>query len=1192
VSVEEKEMVKSLRWKIPLIIVVIAIGIMVVYPPSEKVLKRENVREIDGKVVERNTIEKSWARAVVTNPIVRETIISEEIDKDGRKITNKAVEYISKGKIKLGLDLKGGSELLYKVRVDEKDDHPGITGEIIEVLKKRIDPKGIIEYRIQEQGSHRILIQVPGATRAEAEALKNRITRLGKLEFRLAASTDSPEYKEAAGGKQVSGYYKHWIRKKRGEAGELNEEWYLVRNKIELTGESLARVYPDRQNVQPVVGFEFNTEGKAKFGQLTERNIGKPLAIILDDILYSAPVIRERIPGRGIIEGNFTQDDVNNLLAVMRAGSLPADLELEMEMSVGPSLGKDSIRHGLMAGMVGGAVVVAFMGLYYLGAGLVANLALALNIFLVIGILALLGATLTLPGIAGLVLLVGMAVDANVLIFERIREEKDKGKAIPQALKTGYDRAFTTIIDSNLTTLITALILYAVGTGPVKGFGIILAIGLVVNLFTAIFVTRVIFEVLDMKAFRMLRLFQRPNLELLGFFRVAVLMSIAVIVLGLAVFKWRGIEKYDIDFTGGTLVHLQLANPEPTGDVRSTLVQLGYGDAEVQGIWSTAAAAAAETSEFGIRIKGISGEKAGEKLESDIKKAFKDRFENLTFGATPTTLNLTLKDPMEESDLRRRLAEIEYTDDDIVYISPIGVSTKRFEVTVPALKDAGTRVEAVKSLSQGIPGLAFSEVNLTFGEMRELSPRTVAPDATPVAQGTLALDLDRPVDPRLMELDVTVTIREERARKQLSSRLEILSLKDTLPLIRDGVEKTVKLPAFTFPTETSLIIELDSPQEEQALRERLAGLGATKIVSLGAPSKSFAAEMNPLSASKIQEKISEDIIAAFKDNLFQEKIEVGFKKLSETAGVEGSAATGQEGSSPASGEEVKSLMLMTFSKPVVKERLEDIMSRSGYAGALAETLEPGKAYESVKVSIKTADVDAMKTTLSEVFTVTEPLKRVVSIGSTVAGEMKNRASLALIFALAAIIIYIWIRFGEVKFGVAAVIALIHDVLFTAGAVAVADLYPTVFGDVKINLAMIASFLTLIGYSLNDTIVVFDRIRENMAGKKTVDKNLVNDSINQTLSRTVITSMTTFFTVVSLYFLGGSEIHGFAFVMMIGVVVGTYSSIFIASPILVYWSTVRKGFSALFLVLSAPLWIPWKVLKGLLGGGGKVRPHRA
>ncbi|MHC4277276.1 MAG: protein translocase subunit SecF, partial [Planctomycetota bacterium] len=172
-------------------------------------------------------------------------------------------------------------------------------------------------------------------------------------------------------------------------------------------------------------------------------------------------------------------------------------------------------------------------------------------------------------------------------------------------------------------------------------------------------------------------------------------------------------------------------------------------------------------------------------------------------------------------------------------------------------------------------------------------------------------------------------------------------------------------------------------------------------------------------------------------------------------------------------------------------------------------------------------------------------------------------------------------------------ALIHDVLLTLGAVAVAGCFPAIFGDVKINLAMIASFLTLIGYSLNDTIVVFDRIRENMAGKKTISESMVNDSINQTLNRTVITSITTFFVVASLYFLGGAEIHGFAFVMMVGVVVGTYSSIFVASPVLVNWSTVRRGFGIIGLVLSAPVWVPLKAIKELLGGGGgKARSHRA
>ncbi|MEK6558860.1 MAG: hypothetical protein AABZ43_01840, partial [Planctomycetota bacterium] len=405
-------MTKKLRWKIPLIVVVIAIGIMVLYPPSEKVLKRENVREIAGKVVDRTTLEKSWTLFFVTNPVIRETVVSTETDKDGKKICNKTVEYTSKGKIKLGLDLKGGSELLYKVRVDEREDHPGITKEIIEVLKKRIDPQGVIEYRIQEQGSHRILIQVPGATRTEIEGLKTRITRLGKLEFRLAASSDGPEYKEALGGKEVPGFYKHWIRKKKGEEGEAGK-WYLVRNKTEISGEHLSRIYSERKGIEPVVGFEFDAIGKSKFGQITERNIGKPLAIILDDILYSAPVIRDRIPGSGIIEGNFTQDEVNELIAIMRAGSLPADLELEMETMVGPSLGRDSINKGLLAGAIGGIFAVLFIGIYYMGVGWVANCANALNVFLVVGAMALLNATMTLPGIAGLVLIIGMGIDAN-----------------------------------------------------------------------------------------------------------------------------------------------------------------------------------------------------------------------------------------------------------------------------------------------------------------------------------------------------------------------------------------------------------------------------------------------------------------------------------------------------------------------------------------------------------------------------------------------------------------------------------------------------------------------------------------------------------------------------------------------------------------------------------------------------------
>jgi preprotein translocase SecF subunit len=240
----------------------------------------------------------------------------------------------------------------------------------------------------------------------------------------------------------------------------------------------------------------------------------------------------------------------------------------------------------------------------------------------------------------------------------------------------------------------------------------------------------------------------------------------------------------------------------------------------------------------------------------------------------------------------------------------------------------------------------------------------------------------------------------------------------------------------------------------------------------------------------------------------------------------------------------------------------------------------------------------------------DPFKRVVSIGATVAGEMKSRATLALFFACLAIIIYIWFRFGELKFGVAAVLTLVHDVLITVGAVAIADHFGNVFGDIKINLPMIAAFLTLIGYSLNDTIVLFDRIRENLAGKhKLITKDLVDSSINQNLNRTILTSLTTFGVVAALYFVGGAAIHGFAFVMMVGVVVGTYSSIFIASPILLDWAIVKKVFRIIFICVFFPIWIVYKLLhksptaptttpkgpkpKGNKGSKGKnLKPSRA
>ena len=1100
-------MSKNLRWKIPLIVVLIAIAIMALYPVADKPIKSENITEINGKVIDRTIIDDSFLSFLFTSPIKQETIVKKETNEKGENVIHKKIDYIAKGQIKLGLDLRGGSELLYKIKVDEAEQRPGLTDEIIALLEKRIDPQGVLEYRLQQQGMRRILIQVPGATKSDIESLKKRITRLGKLEFRLAAPPDSSEYNDAKAGKSVPGFYKHWIRKKKGEVAET-QDWFLVRNKIEITGEHLTRVFPDRKDISPVIGFEFDQAGRSKFGRLTERSIGKPLAIILDGTLYSAPIIRDRIPGKGIIEGNFTQEEVNDMIAVMRAGSLPADLDLEMETTVGPSLGKDSIRSGLLAGIIGGIFIIVFMCAYYYGAGGVANATFILNIFLVVGTLAILNATLTLPGIAGLVLMIGMAVDANVLIFERIREEKDRGKTIRLAVKNGYERAFTTIVDSNITTLITALILYAVGTGPVKGFAIVLIAGLLINMFTAVFVTRVIFEIfLDtgvMNKFSMMQFFKNPRTSFVNYRRIAMIASLVLVVAGISVFVLRGKDNYDIDFTGGTLIQLKLNKPTPVSDIRNKLDVIGYPNAEVQNIWATrdVTTASNDSTEFGIRIKNLNDDKAIQKVADDIKNVVdKSLFKNIVYSE-PSNYQLMLKEPVDELTIHNYLTEAGYGRDDILSIYPVGKSGKKYSIKISGLGQEKSKTNIINNVADLFTGLI---------EMQQLKPvysdiRDELPDITAEGRGaqyravsTMDLDLKKPVDPGVLEItlkkaghkDIVVSSRDNSRRGTSFRKLQIAGPRDVLDVIKLSAS-TLSVPPITLVDNTSIQIDLKNIIDENSLRKRFADSSHLKnivgeIAGIDIAANEYVVAMNTLSAAKIQDKIRDDLFVAFEDRIYSNNIDD------------------------------------TVSKP-------------------------------------------------------DPFKRVVSIGSTVAAEMKSRAVLALIFACAAIIIYIWFRFGEIKFGVSAVITLVHDVLITVGAVAVAGYFGNVFGDIKINLPMIAAFLTLIGYSLNDTIVLFDRIRENLAGKnKIISKELINSSINQNLNRTVITSLTTFGVVSALYFVGGTAIHGFAFVMMVGVVVGTYSSIFIASPLLLDWANVKMVLRIIVIVAFFPIWIAYRLL---------------
>ncbi len=491
-------------------------------------------------------------------------------------------------RINLGLDLKGGMHLLLKVDTSHLPEkaRADAADRALEVVRNRIDSFGVREPSIQKQGDDEIVVQLPGVT--DRDRAIDIIGKTALLEFKLVSS-DPDKLKEAIDGKVPEGYeLKH--------ASEDNEPLLLEKQAL-LTGDTVsdAEVRFDQSSFnEPVVSIKFNAEGAKKFGEITAANIGKRLAIVLDGKVQSAPRIKDAIPsGEGIITGRFDIEQAQDLALILRIGALPAPMTIEEERTVGPLLGQDSINKGVRATLIGGAMVFIFMAIYYLIAGLVANIALVLNLLIITGCLGMLpymfpgvSATLTLPGIAGMALALGMAVDANVLINERIREELGLGRNLKAAIANGYSRAFTAIFDSNLTTLIAAFLLFQFGTGPIRGFAVTLTIGLMASMFTAIVVTRTIFELLLkvgwLKSFPMLKFIGETKLDFIGKRKIFYVISAAVIIVGLVVFFKKGSSAFGIDFAGGQLQEYSFKNPPQIDKVRQLLKDLNLGDASIQ----------------------------------------------------------------------------------------------------------------------------------------------------------------------------------------------------------------------------------------------------------------------------------------------------------------------------------------------------------------------------------------------------------------------------------------------------------------------------------------------------------------------------------------------------------------------------------------------------------------------------------
>ena len=436
--------------------------------------------DIDSLLKENGIKDFSYKREDVSN-----ITISFKNSKDEQKI----IDLINKQYPEFNVESKEPGKIVLNLSEEEiKRIKNSAVSQALETIRNRIDQFGVREPLIQRQGENEILVQLPGVK--DPKRAINLIGKTALLEFKLV--DENADVKEVLKGKLPKGDEILYGRSKNGRRIP-----YVVKARPVMTGDVIAdaRVSISRDFNEPYVSLTFNSVGARLFEKITAENVKKRLAIVLDGTIYSAPVIQEKISGgRAQITGRFTMEEATDLAIVLRAGALPAPVKIIQNLTVGPSLGRDSIEKGIKATIIAGILILVFMTFYYKFSGLIANFAILLNLIMLVGALAALDATLTLPGIAGIILTIGMGVDSNVLIFERIKEELRAGKPVRSAIDSGYDKAFVTIMDSHVTTLITAFILFIFGTGPIKGFAVTLTLGIGINLFTSLVGTKLIYD--------------------------------------------------------------------------------------------------------------------------------------------------------------------------------------------------------------------------------------------------------------------------------------------------------------------------------------------------------------------------------------------------------------------------------------------------------------------------------------------------------------------------------------------------------------------------------------------------------------------------------------------------------------------------------------------------------------------------
>ncbi len=1011
---------------------------------------------------------------------------------------------------RFGVDLKGGMNLVGSLNLADfpKENRP-TAQDIIDQLIKRVNPSGTMEIVIRPLGEDKIEVTIPDVKSAEADEIWQLLVSAGKLEFRIVGDAKfhaaefqlAEDYATEGGrgkviedkeGKKVA----FWcpvarVEIEQGQAvpdiipfkyypdatqlyrdrntGQIfnHREWMAImprnpdfrgasfaefcdargirpqilmiqpRPDENVEGRHMAAVTrgTDQKTGRPIVQFETTAEGAGQLGMLTGMNEPdaagnkRLLGIVIDDKLHSAPSINSRISSRGIIEGDFTIREIDDLVTKLQSGKMKAALNKNpiSKNYVESLLGQELRSKGIWAITVSLALVLVFMIFYYRFAGIVAAISLVLNIVLILAVVMAIQQPLTLTGLAGLVLTVGMSVDANVLIFERIREEMDRGSTLRMAIRNGFDKARTTIVDANVTTLITAIVLYAVGTEQVKGFAVTLILGILMSMFTAIFCSRIIFDIAERKRWltklNMTRILEKKKFDFIGKIGLTGLMSALLIGCGIAGMFLLGSKILDHDLRGGSTIRMVFNEPQNRDDIQKVLDDHTL---EVKG----------EKIEFAVAEFGGAEQKA-----EDKGRIFR------------VDSNLTAWEGGNEDERWPGLDEL-----------------------MAKLFKGKLKVHKVDILDGVGSGAAPAET----GNWKMRTPsRNASWSAAPTVASLI-------VNPTIMLQDAgDETQAEESAADQAATE-----------------------PAET--QDSDPVVELDAETEES---DKPALSGGDLVVDEGPAIRQMGLSTTTETTVTIEPAILGKSLRA--------EILASARRLE-----------------------------MDLEEEQVVLISKDILEGENADG----TVSPNWT---IKLNVPQEEDGAnIINSWSEDLNAQPYFPTSSKVGSQIAESMRVNAALAIIFSLIGIIAYIWARFQNIAFGLAAVVALLHDVLVVLGMIALSHYVAGALGIIgidkfKISLEIIAALLTVIGYSLNDTIVVFDRIREVRGKRKQITADMINTSISQTLSRTILTSVTTFVVVFILYCFGGDAIHGFAFSLVVGVIVGTYSSIFIASPALLW-----------------------------------------